>query len=311
MKLHRAEHPNFIEGDSAKRQRALQSQIPIERVCVQGEFFSVQREILLRCAFFRGLFGSPSCAVDRDPSGAILVDRDPAAFADVVTMLQGFGTFAFPSHERLQMLLADIDFYGVDAELVSGPLRMCQASLLHTSPDPEVVPGPIDTNSMRLRPGACVFTDGRRLRNSYHVCPLSRESIVAGESFVSVRACDIEYVGIGVISEEVTSFDAEFHKVKNCAVFYMSGLMFTNFGPHRRDETRVTWTPGDVITAVLSMDERTLSFWKADSFVRAVHIGSARALRFAVVLKDNSEVHVVDTPADVLHALAAHRGNNG
>lgn len=257
----------------------------IARLNVGGTVFEVPISTLLPNTepnYFHQLLCNDSCfPVDRDADGSIVVDRDPSSFRHVLNFLRGYRKFNLPS-EDLSLLLADADFYALPQ------LR----ALLSVEND--------SSEGLLFSAGGGVNVERNRLRVSYTVGIIGGKFLLAGRHQVTLQIESGDYVGIGIISDSCLNFDQEFHRTLNCCVYYMTGVFYSNFPHNRKEENLPKFESGDCVSVVLDMNDRTIEYIIKGVRVKVLSCASASRLRFAVVSKLSSCIHLVQN--DVLTA---------
>ena len=105
-----------------------------------------------------------------------------------------------------------------------------------------------------------------------------------------------DYVGIGVVSRLFVDQGTEFHQLSQCAVYYMSGVLYANFESHRKIETAESFTDGDHITVSVNYQDGCVTWLRNEETIHTASMGEGNKypeLKFAVVLKRASVVHLV------------------
>eukprot|EP00388_Colpodella_angusta_P002617 GDKJ01009141.1.p1 GENE.GDKJ01009141.1~~GDKJ01009141.1.p1 ORF type:complete len:247 (+),score=10.60 GDKJ01009141.1:109-741(+) len=146
-------------------------------------------------------------------------------------------------------------------------------------------------------PGAGINPDRNRFKTVYNVTPLGDRLLLSGRHSVTFEIKKAEYVGLGVISDECTSFDSEFHRVRNSCVYYMTGIIYTNFPIHKKEDNAEKFVVGDFITINLDMWNHVVEFRLRNS-IKCFSCSTAVRLRFAVVMKFDSEVALVGSSSE-------------
>jgi hypothetical protein len=252
---------------------------------VGGMKFSVSRKTLLQCgdsdSFFAKLLTALDggvVSVDCDPAtGCILIDRDPLTFKHVLNYLRGYRKFHVLPDDEADLLRADAEFYclpGLMALLDQGR-------------------APVEDQETLFPVGPGVSLDRKKFRAAYCVGTVGDRFLMLGRHSISFLVLNAEYVGIGVISESCACFDQEFHKVPNSCIYYMTGIFYSNFGVHRKDENLEKYDAGDRITVVMDLTTRIIEF-HVKGLVKLVSCGTAPLrFKFAVAMKNNSRVRII------------------
>jgi hypothetical protein len=229
------------------------------------------------------LVSSPNVAVD--PSGRILLDRDGETFRHILNYLRGYKPLL--STDEIETLLHDVQYYGLD-ELY--------ATLAHQ----------IQPHGNVFQYGGGTTLERNRFRSSYCVSLIGERYYMQGKHQITFEIRQCEYVGLGVVSDACACLDQEFHKTAHCCVYYMTGVFYSNYPHHKKEEGLEKFARDDRITITLDMDDKTVSFAKMDRTVRIVQCSTATRLRFAVVMKLDSEVVIVPNTGDssVLHSTS-------
>lgn len=218
--------------------------------------------------------------VETDEKGRIFIDRDPATFRNLLNFMRGYRK-AKLTPGQVAMMLHDAQYYQIP--ISEQDLQAFNPTRLHT-------PLPHQFSA----PGPGISTSLDRLRSIYCVAPVGDRLIIAGRHAITFHIVRAEYLGFGVISDDCTVFDAEFHKVKNCCVYYMTGVCYSNFGVHKKQEFSDKFKEGDRVTIVIDMQNKVVEYHFRD-VVRCFSCSMALRLRFAVVMKMKTEVKIEET----------------
>jgi hypothetical protein len=272
----------------------------IVAVNIGGTRFQVARSTLAKCSFFRALLHAASNTVfpvDRDDFGALMVDRSPRVFRLILMLLHGQLVPQIMTAASRDNVRDDVLYYGVDEELVPRGLSPCAG-------DAEGAAGGAPTEEgLVFDCGPGTSGDRRRLRTGFLVSCLNEDCFVAGRHTVTFRIHAADYIGVGVVDDTFATFDAEFHKRPNSAVYYWTGLLFNNFRSVQRSETRHPFAAGSLVTMVLDFTQRHLQFITDGTLVRTISTGDAKRLKFAVVMKGAADLSVVDSADNVAASI--------
>ena len=228
----------------------------------------------------------------RDENGVVFFDRDPHTFALLLSVLRDTKGHVVLTPEEADMVVDDAMYYQLyDHTRFSSAFVHSAAHGLegffayarHWAAAPKMDEfASIGTNINPQR---------TRFRSVYSVCPVGDGFFTAGchSCTFTVKAC--EYVGIGVISDECTNFDSEYHRCRNCCVYYMTGVLYSNYPNHEKLDTFRKYDVGAVIKVTINMDKNIIEF-SLNDMVQCVPCPTAIRLRFAVTMKNTSEVHI-------------------
>lgn len=253
---------------------------------VGGVHYDVPFATLLRDegSLFSILLGS-DYPIERDASGSILIDRDGLSFRHVLNYLRGYPKSASLSSDELALLLSDADYFVLP-----------QLRKMLSADDPQA-------GTFRFESGPGVSPECNRIRVAYCVGVIGEKFLIAGRHRVNIEVRSGDYVGIGVVSDACVCFDQEFHRIFNSAVYYMTGVFYSNFPHNRKEEGLEKYGAGDVITMVLDMDDKTIEFSMAGKGSKVVSCATASKLKFAVVTKMHSQLRILsDAEASLVAA---------
>ncbi|CCW69462.1 unnamed protein product [Phytomonas sp. Hart1] len=156
----------------------------------------------------------------------------------------------------------------------------------------------------QFQPGPGVSPEQNRLRVMYGVAVVGDAVLVTGRHRITYEVLTADYVGVGLISDSCVSKDQEFHKTSNSCVYYMSGVFYSNFPYHRKEENLEKIDNGDFISILVDMDKGFVEY-KLKNFTKMISIGRARRLRFAVTMKVSSRIRIV--PEEEANGLSMHK----
>jgi len=111
------------------------------------------------------------------------------------------------------------------------------------------------------------------------------------EWFVRVDSCN--YVGIGIVSESLTSYESEFHMVPFCCVYYYSNPFYRNYPNNTQSPASQTFATGDVITVRLDMDAKKITFLKKGMECCSTNCDGLTKGKLAALLYNNSQVSLL------------------
>jgi hypothetical protein len=250
----------------------------IVKLNVGGTRYDVPATTLLsqdEGTFFHLLLKGDGATVERDEDGAVLIDRDGDAFRHVLQYLRGYDRFPSFSAEDLAILLDDIEYYAIPK----------MRPLVEDAPD---------ERSLLFQAGPGVNPEGTRLRAVYAVSPIGDRFIVAGRHQISFDILAAEYLGFGVISDQCFLMDQEYHRTTNCIVYYVTGVFYSNCPTHRKEDGLSKLEPGQRVTLLLDMDDKTIEFFVNGKSVKIQSVATAARLRFAVTMKRETAVRIVE-----------------
>lgn len=261
------------------------SNVAVLRLNVGGKLFSVPVDTLVsrdNNSYFHSLLEmreNPFVQIQLDGDGNIFIDRDPDVFVHIVNYLRGYEKFGKVEGTMLKKLRIDAAYYRL-------------FSLLHLIEDDK-------RDQIRFRDGPGVNPDGDRLRVAFGVAVVGNHDLVTGKHSISFQVVADEYVGIGLVSDACVNKDHEFHKTPGCSVYYMSGVFYSNYPHHKKEEasdTIVRFGSGDRIDVSLNMEKGYAEF-TIKNVSKLISIGRTKRLRFAVTAKANSTVRILPQSA--------------
>lgn len=292
-----------VERLLARRKEALENRKLVEearhpervkevvRLNVGGEVFVVPVNTLLgreSNTFFHALLGAKDegvAPVFTDADGAIFIDRDPGTFRHILNYFRGYSHFQMLEEEQLRKLKVDARYFQLPGLL-------------------EMIGESEQAADLQFQPGPGVSPERNRLRVVYGVAVVGDIFLVTGRHRITFEIKVADYVGVGLVSEACVSTDQEFHKTANCCVYYMSGVFYTNFPHHRKEENLEKIENGDFVSVTVDMDKGVAEFTLRNS-IKTISIGRARRLRFAVTMKMASRIRIV--PEDEASQLPMHQ----
>eukprot|EP00760_Papus_ankaliazontas_P025786 PhM_4_TR2876/c0_g1_i1/m.54989 len=224
---------------------------------------------------------SPGTEVATNAQGHILLDRDGELFRHILSYLRGYRPRLVS--EEADALLHELEYY----QLVDLHAEV----LANSQPD-----------HLLFEYGGGVTLERTRFRSSYCVSPVGDLFLMQGKHSITFQVKMCEYLGFGVISDACTSYDQEFHKTPLCCVYYMTGVFYSNFPHHKKEEGLEKFARDDTVTILMDLDDKVITFLKNTRVVRVVQCGVAIRLRFAVVAKLDSEVVIVPDSHALDHA---------
>nr|CCC93142.1 conserved hypothetical protein [Trypanosoma congolense IL3000] len=259
------------------------------RINVGGELFTVPLRLLLGgedgdnyfdVLFRSGVPGKEDVAVKSclkppllDDTGALFLDRDPGIFRLILNYLRGYKVFSILSEDQLAMLKVDAEYFQI---------RSLRRELEDKASE----------NSLKFNCGPGVSMERNRFRAIYSVALIGENFLVTGFHRITFQILGSEYVGIGLVSDMCALSDQEFHKTLNCCVYYMTGVFYSNFPHHRKEDRLELLEKDDYVTLTVDMNKR-MAEYKLKNSTKLVYLGTARKLRFAVVMKLKSAVRIV------------------
>ncbi|KNH07725.1 metallo-peptidase Clan MH Family M20 [Perkinsela sp. CCAP 1560/4] len=218
-------------------------------------------------------FTNPDMALPKDSAGHFFIDRDGRIFRHILNYLRGYSVCIDPS--QLHALLWELEYYGI---------RGFQTLL-----------GVGVESSKRFLKGPGVAADGRSLRSSVIVSISGESWLTSGTHAQTYRVEKRDFIGIGVVSSDCRDQGDDFGSTRNCAAYYMNGLMRYTTGESRSVDTGTPFDEGDHITVAVECASRQVSWSKNGSQVGSVIFDSLDGemeVKFAVVLKWPSVVSI-------------------
>lgn len=285
---------NSRKTEAAKvvdQQRQLQSADVIS-LNVGGKLFLVPQKTLLsgdENSYFHSLVAlenNSSLSVQKDESSNIFIDRDPDVFGYVLNYLRGYTKFGKIDGNLAKKLRIDAEFFRLPKLL-----RLLEEDR---------------KERLQFRPGPGVNADGDRLRVAFGVAVVGEHDLVTGRHRIRFGVVADEYVGVGIVSDACTNTDHEFHKTPLCCVYYMSGVFYSNYPHHRKEElsdTVVRFSSGDTIDIEIDMEKDIAEFVVTSTsppkkVTKLISLGKAKRLRFAVTAKSNSTIRILQQPEE-------------
>ncbi|KAK7195703.1 BTB/POZ domain containing protein [Novymonas esmeraldas] len=271
--------------------RQLERYMEVVSLNVGGERFTVPLSTLLSKDapnYFHILLGAEETGwvapVFKDEHDTIFIDRDPTCFKYIVDYLRGYHYFNLLKEDSLQRLKVDASYYQLPGLL----------SML----------GEVDRDAeLQFSPGPGVSHERNRLRVVYGVAVVGDVSLVTGRHTITYEVKVADYVGFGLVSDSCVNTDQEFHKIPDCCVYYMSGVFYTNYPYHRKEESLERFENGDFVTVKVDLEKGYVEYVLKNSR-KMVSLGRARRLRFATTMKLASRVRIVP-PEEVRRRLPA------
>lgn len=147
----------------------------------------------------------------------------------------------------------------------------------------------------RFQLGPSVSSDGVRFRSPYLVAFVGHRFFIAGRHTATFEIVRTGYIGIGVASESVVLSDAEFHRSPGVVVYYYTGsahVSGTGEAPFRKDGLQ-KFALNDRVTVTADLDDRFVEFFINDRSELILHLPAAPRFRFAVAMKGNAAVTLV------------------
>lgn len=208
-----------------------------------------------------------------DETGALFIDRDPSTFRHILNYLRGYQLLGVLNEDQLSMLRTDARYFRI-------------GSLINELGDQTA------TNMVRFRPGPGVNPERNRFRVIYGIAMVGERFLITGRHSITFQVMNSDYVGIGLVSDSCVSTDQEFHKTPNCCVYYMTGVFYSNFPHHRKEDGLEALERGDYVSLMVDMNKRVAEYTLKGS-TKMISLGNARKLRFAVAMKLSSSVRIV------------------
>ncbi|ESL07442.1 hypothetical protein TRSC58_04868 [Trypanosoma rangeli SC58] len=208
-----------------------------------------------------------------DETGALFIDRDPATFRLILNYLRGYRMLTFLNDDQLSMLKTDARYFQI-------------SSLMDEL-------GAQTTESIvKFRPGPGVNPERNRFRVIYGVAIVGQRFLITGRHRITFQILNSDYVGIGLVSDSCVSTDQEFHRTSHCCVYYMTGVFYSNFPHHRKEDGLEALEKDDYVSLMVDMNKRVAEYTLKNS-TKMISLGNARKLRFAVAMKLSSSVRIV------------------
>jgi hypothetical protein len=256
---------------------------------VGGEVFTVPLATLLSKDspnYFHVLLGSDEAGdttpVFKDENKFIFIDRDPACFKHILCYFRGYQYFNLLKEDTVRRLKVDAAYFQLP-----GLLAML---------------GELEREAeLQFNAGPGVSIERNRLRVVYGVAVVGDVFLVTGRHSITYEVKVADYIGFGLVSQACVNTDQEFHKIPDCCVYYMSGVFYTNYPYHRKEENLERIENGDFVTVKIDLDKGYVEYILKNSR-KMVSIGRARRLRFATTMKLASRVRIVP-PEEVRRRL--------
>ncbi|KPA86254.1 hypothetical protein ABB37_00485 [Leptomonas pyrrhocoris] len=290
-----------LEGLAAARQavqpkvnEVVQSRFPeqyaeVVTLNVGGDIFTVPLTTLLSKDspnYFHVLLGSDETdgvtPVFKDERHAIFIDRDPVCFKHILSYFRGYQYFNLLKEDTVRRLKIDAAYFQLPGLL---------AMLGETEPEAQ----------LQFNAGPGVSMERNRLRVVYGVAMVGDVFLVTGRHAITYEVKIADYTGFGLVSEACVCTDQEFHKTADSCVYYMSGVFYTNYPYHRKEENLDRIENGDFLTMKVDLDKGYVEYVLKNSR-KMISIGRARRLRFATTMKLASRVRIVP-PEEVIRRL--------
>ncbi|KAL7710412.1 hypothetical protein N2W54_005958 [Lotmaria passim] len=256
---------------------------------VGGEIFTVPLATLLgkdSPNYFHVLLGSDEAGgvtpVFKNEDKIIFIDRDPTCFKHILGYFRGYQYFNLLKEDTVRRLKVDAAYFQLP-----GLLAML---------------GELEREAeLQFNTGPGVSLERNRLRVVYGVAVVGDVFLVTGRHIITYEVKIADYIGFGLVSEACVNTDQEFHKIPDCCVYYMSGVFYTNYPYHRKEENLERIENGDFVTMKIDLDKGYVEYILKNSR-KMVSIGRARRLRFATTMKLASRVRIVP-PEEVRRRL--------
>ncbi|KAF8298932.1 hypothetical protein C3747_1g778 [Trypanosoma cruzi] len=208
-----------------------------------------------------------------DETGALFIDRDPATFRLILNYLRGYRMLTMLNEDQLSMLKTDARYFQI---------RGLMDELGDQTPE----------SAVKFRPGPGVNPERNRFRVIYGVAMVGNRFLITGRHRITFQVLNSDYVGIGLVSDSCVSTDQEFHRTSHCCVYYMTGVFYSNFPHHRKEDGLEALEKDDYVSLMVDMNRRVAEYTLKNS-AKMISLGNARKLRFAVAMKLSSSVRIV------------------
>lgn len=277
------------KADEVAQSRRPELYTEVVTLNVGGEVFTVPLDTLLdkdHPNYFNVLLGAVetegATPVFKDEGKVIFIDRDPACFKHILGYLRGYQYFNLLKEDTVRRLKVDAAYFQLP-----GMLAML---------------GELEREAeLQFSAGPGVSLERNRLRVVYGVAVVGDVFLVTGRHIITYEVKIADYIGFGLVSEACVNTDQEFHKIPDCCVYYMSGVFYTNYPYHRKEENLERIENGDFVTMKIDLDKGYVEYVLKNSR-KMVSIGRARRLRFATTMKLASRVRIVP-PEEVRRRL--------
>ena len=219
-------------------------------------------------------FTDPEHRIPTDEEGNYFIDRDAAIFGIILNLLRGYRVKI--EADLVSQLYIDLDYFG---------LSNLKAALGLESREP-----------LRFMQSSGVSADGRRISSGLIVRLCGDSPMRTGVHKITFSITQGPFIGIGVVPENFLGFDSDFGTMHMCAAYYSDGSVRSNFQCQNTTENGQPFEPGDHITVVLNLAQRTLIWLRKDKEVGNVSfrdVNSGIAFRFATVLKSPAVLNIV------------------
>ncbi|KPI90245.1 hypothetical protein ABL78_0627 [Leptomonas seymouri] len=277
-----------------KMDEVIQSRYPelyaeVATLNVGGEIFIIPLATLLgkdSPNYFHVLLGADEAGgitpVFKDENKVLFIDRDPECFKHILSYFRGYQYFNLLKEDTVRRLKTDAAYFQLP-----GLLAML---------------GELEREAeLQFNAGPGVSLERNRLRVVYGVAVVGDVFLVTGRHVITYEVKVADYIGFGLVSEACVNTDQEFHKIPDCCVYYMSGVFYTNYPYHRKEENLERIENGDFVTMKVDLDKGYVEYILKNS-LKMVSIGRARRLRFATTMKLASRVRIVP-PEEVRRRL--------
>ncbi|RNF16923.1 uncharacterized protein Tco025E_05019 [Trypanosoma conorhini] len=208
-----------------------------------------------------------------DETGALFIDRDPATFRLILNYLRGYRMLTMLNEDQLSMLKTDARYFQIRGLM-------------------DELGAQTTEGSVKFRPGPGVNPERNRFRVIYGVAMVGHRFLITGRHRITFQVLNSDYVGIGLVSDSCVSTDQEFHRTSHCCVYYMTGVFYSNFPHHRKEDGLEALEKDDYVSLMVDMNKRVAEYTLKNS-TKMISLGNARKLRFAVAMKLSSSVRIV------------------